>query len=88
MIPIPSAGTLTAVRGQESARSVPAVEDIRIIMGPGSELVPLPEGGRYLGFIFARAGDSGRVEHALREAHRQLTFDIVPPEGGSRGVPE
>ena len=85
MIPIPSLGTLQAVRGQDWARSVPDVEDIRITMGPGSDLVPLPEGGRYLGFIFARGGDAGRVEHALRKAHRLLTFDIVPPSGDMRG---
>lgn len=88
MIPIPAAGTLNSVRGQEAARSVPAIEDIRITMGPGSELVPLPEGGRYLGFIFARAGDTDGVERALREAHGRLTFDIVPPVGGLRGVPQ
>lgn len=78
MIPIPSAGTLKGVRGQEAARTVAGVEDIRITMGPGSELVPLPEGGRYLGFIFARADAPEQVEHALRKAHRLLTFDVAP----------
>ena len=86
MIPIPRAGTLTGVTGEENARSVPAIEDIRITMTPGSDVVPLPEGGRYLGFIFARAKDTDRVERALRAAHEKLTFEITPPAGGREGV--
>jgi biotin carboxylase len=86
MIPIPRAGTLTGVTGEKSARSVPDVEDIRITMNPGSPLIPLPEGGRYLGFIFARAKDTDRVERALRAAHQKLAFQITPPEGGREGV--
>jgi hypothetical protein len=38
--------------------------------------VPLPEGHSYLGFIFARAGDAGAVERALRDAHAKLRFVI------------
>ena len=86
MIPIPRAGTLTGVTGEQSARSVPEVEDIRITMNPGSQLIPLPEGGRYLGFIFARAKDTDRVERALRAAHEKLAFQITPPDGGREGV--
>jgi hypothetical protein len=48
-----------------------------------AELVPLPEGHRYLGFIFARAERPEAVEQALRAAHRQLTFDIQPLTGGA-----
>ena len=40
------------------------------------ELVPLPEGWQYLGFIFARAESADAVEQALRTAHAQLSFDI------------
>jgi hypothetical protein len=56
MIPIPRAGTLAEVQGIESARGVPGVEDVRITIPIGQEVVPLPEGSRYLGFVFARAG--------------------------------
>jgi hypothetical protein len=38
--------------------------------------VPLPEGSRYLGFIFSRADMPARAEAALREAHRHLRFVI------------
>jgi len=79
MIPIPRAGVLKEVRGQVEARSVSGIEEIAITAHPGEDLVPLPEGARYLGFIFARAGSPERVEAALREAHRRLTFVVVPP---------
>jgi biotin carboxylase len=78
MIPIPRAGLLSEVRGQEGAKAVPGIEEIEITAHLGMELVPLPEGSRYLGFIFARAETPERVETALREAHRRLEFVITP----------
>jgi hypothetical protein len=80
MIPIPQAGILRQVTGQEEARQVDGIEDIRITIPIGQEVVPLPEGSRYLGFIFARDHTPASVESALREAHRRLTFVITPPE--------
>ena len=44
----------------------------------GQRLVPLPEGSRYLGFIFARCDSPEAVEAALRESHSQLEFVIEP----------
>jgi len=79
MIPIPRAGTLAEVQGIESARGVPGVEDVRITIPIGQEVVPLPEGSRYLGFVFARAGSPADVERALREAHTLLSFEIAAP---------
>jgi biotin carboxylase len=76
MIPIPQAGVLREVLGQEEARNVPGIEGIRITIPVSQEVVPLPEGTRYLGFIFSRDETPERVEAALREAHRQLTFVI------------
>jgi formate-dependent phosphoribosylglycinamide formyltransferase (GAR transformylase) len=80
MIPIPKAGILRQVTGQENAKQVGGIEDIRITIPLGQEVVPLPEGSRYLGFIFARDSTPAGVELALREAHRRLTFVITPPE--------
>jgi biotin carboxylase len=79
MIPIPKAGTLQEVRGREEAEAVPGIEGIRITIPMGQEVVPLPEGTKYLGFIFARDETPERVEAALRQAHRRLTFIITPP---------
>ncbi|MFQ5846069.1 MAG: ATP-grasp domain-containing protein [Candidatus Methylomirabilales bacterium] len=79
MIPIPQAGILREVRGQEEAHRVPGIEEIRLTIPVGHEVVPPPEGGRYLGFIFARGETAEGVEAALREAHGRLTFLITPP---------
>jgi biotin carboxylase len=76
MIPIPRAGRLRAVHGRERAAAVAGIEDVAITAHGGQELVPLPEGWQYLGFIFARADTPDGVEKALREAHAHLHFDI------------
>ena len=62
MIPIPRAGVLRAVRGREAALAVPGIEEVTISAHVGQELVPLPEGSRYLGFILARAESPEAVE--------------------------
>jgi len=77
MLPIPRRGTLREIRGQEAALAVPGVEEIAITAHPGQELVPLPEGAAYLGFLFARAETTEEVEAALRKAHRRLDFVIA-----------
>jgi len=79
MLPIPSRGILHGVAGVEAARAVPGVEDVVVTVPEGREVVPLPEGDAYLGFLFARGETPDRVEASLREAHRQLSFDIRAP---------
>jgi biotin carboxylase len=78
MLPIPKQGILREVRGVEPARAVPGVVDLTISIPLGDEVIPLPEGNRYLGFIFARGETPEAVEAALREAHRRLQFVIEP----------
>ena len=78
MIPIPRGGVLRAVRGRETALAVSGIEDVTISAHVGQELVPLPEGSRYLGFLLARAESPEAVEQSLREAHRRLDFDVDP----------
>jgi biotin carboxylase len=80
MIPIPRAGVLRGVQGQAEAKNVPGIEEIAITAHLDQDLVPLPEGASYLGFIFARAETPQRVEAALREAHSRLEFSIMPRE--------
>jgi hypothetical protein len=79
MLPIPRRGVLHGVSGLEDARGVPGVEDVIVTAPEGREVVPLPEGDAYLGFLFARGETPGAVEAALREAHRRLSFDIRTP---------
>ena len=78
MIPIPRAGILRRVEGITAARAVPFVEDILVNIREGYELVPLPEGSSYLGFIFARAPAPEQAEAALRTAHEQLNIVVAP----------
>ena len=78
MIPIPGSGTLVEVGGVEAARAVPGVDEVRITIAPGQPVEPLPEGARYLGFLFARAARPEEAEAALREAHRRLSIVIEP----------
>ena len=76
MIPIRRGGRLEKVSGLEAALAVPNVEGVVVSAHPGQLLVPLPEGSRYLGFIFSRAATVERAEAALREACAALTFEI------------
>lgn len=78
MIPIPAAGILRRIEGISAARAVPYIEDILINIRDGYELVPLPEGSSYLGFMFAAAPTPAQAEAALRAAHAQLTIVTAP----------
>jgi biotin carboxylase len=78
MIPIPQAGILRRVEGVLAAQRVPHVEEVVIDVREGYELVPLPEGSSYLGFIFARAPTPAAAERALRAAHAELRIVVAP----------
>jgi hypothetical protein len=78
MIPIPRAGILRRIEGITAARAVPFIEDILISIRDGYELVPLPEGNSYLGFMFACAPAAAQVEAALRAAHAELEIVVAP----------
>jgi biotin carboxylase len=78
MIPTPQAGVLQKVRGLEDAAAVPGVVDLALSVHRGTRIEPLPEGHRYLGFIFARGGTPELAEQALRDAHAALGIEIAP----------
>ncbi len=78
MLPIPNTGTLRAVHGQDDARDVPGVVGLEISINPGRPVVALPEGDRYLGFLFARGDTAEEVEATLRAAHARLEVVIEP----------
>jgi biotin carboxylase len=78
MIPIPGAGILRRIEGISAARAVPGVTEVLVNIRDGYELVPLPEGGSYLGFIFANGRTSAVAEAALRTAHAKLNVVIAP----------
>lgn len=76
MLPIPATGTLTGVGGIDRARAMPGIDDITITIPTGRRVVALPEGDRYLGFVFAGGADPASVESALRRAGNELTVTI------------
>ncbi len=80
MLPIRRAGRLREVRGQVDARAVAGVEGLTITVPRGETLVPLPEGDRYLGFLFARAATPDAVERALRTAWAALEVVVDPTD--------
>ncbi len=77
-LPIPGSGILEEVRGVEEARRVPGIEGLEITVARGRRLLPLPEGDRYLGFLFASGETPGDVERALRRAQDELEIVIRP----------
>jgi biotin carboxylase len=77
MLPIARAGTLESVAGQEDAEGVPGIVGLEITIPNGRAVRPLPEGDRYLGFLFARADTPDAVERALRAAHDRLVVTVT-----------
>ncbi len=69
-------GRLRAVEGRSQAAAVPGITGVSITAPLGQTVRPLPEGDRYLGFIFAEGDTNGEVIAALREAERRLRVVI------------
>ena len=77
MLPIPPAGVLRAVTGVDRASRVAGITGVTTSILAGESVTPLPEGDRYLGFIFARGETPIAVESALREAQSLLRVEIA-----------
>jgi biotin carboxylase len=87
MLPTPAEGVLEGVRHTEAVAEVEGVTGIEITVTTGRWVRPLPEGDRYLGFLFAEGETPDDVEAALREAHGLLDVRIDPdgvPTGDGR----
>lgn len=78
MIPVKEKGLLKRVEGLLDANKVKHIDKIDIIIRQGHELVPLPEGNQYLGYIFASADTPEQVTAAIREAYAKLRFITTP----------
>jgi biotin carboxylase len=76
MLPVPRPGVLRAIEGRDSAAAVPGITGLTITTPVGQRVRPLPDGDRYLGFIFAEAATRHEVEQALTAARDQLLVII------------
>jgi biotin carboxylase len=72
MLPVPRPGVLRAVEGQAEAVATPGITGLSITIPLGQRVRPLPDGDRYLGFIFAEDDTQDRVERALAVARDRL----------------
>ena len=77
-------GILRAVEGRAAALAVPGITGLTITIPPGQRVRPLPDGDRYLGFVFAEGGTAADVEHALTTASRRLRVIISDDRPGCR----
>jgi formate-dependent phosphoribosylglycinamide formyltransferase (GAR transformylase) len=80
MIPIPTRGRLVSIEGTDAALAVEGVTEFDQTIADGKMVVPLPEGSRYLGFLFAKGTSPDDVERSLRIAHDMLTIAIDPSD--------
>lgn len=78
MLPVPRTGTLMAVTGVEDALATPGVTGVDITIGAGQRVAALPEGDRYLGFVYADGATADDVERSLRSAWSRLVVEIEP----------
>jgi biotin carboxylase len=76
MLPVPRPGVLRAVEGRTEAAATPGLTGLSITIPPGQRVCPLPEGDRYLGFIFAEGDTQDQVEQTLGAARERLRVVI------------
>jgi biotin carboxylase len=72
MLPVPRPGVLRAVEGRTEAAATPGITGLAITIPLGQRVCPLPEGDRYLGFVFAEGDTQDLVERALSVARERL----------------
>lgn len=83
MVPIHRSGILVDVTGIDAARAVPGVIEVEITAVRGRRIEALPEGARYLGFVFASGDAPEVVEASLRAAQAELDVVIVGEPGAT-----
>lgn len=76
MLPIPASGLLSGVEGIDATMQLEGVDAIEITIANGHRVTALPEGDRYLGFVFASGMDPDQVETTLRKAAQEIEVTI------------
>jgi hypothetical protein len=85
MVPIPATGVLTAVEGVDEVEASAGIDAVTLTIPAGRRVAALPEGDRYLGFVFAGGADADGVEETLRIAGASLTV-VIDGEGMEKPV--
>lgn len=86
MLPIPASGTLTGVENIEAAKAITGIDDVAITVMKNRPVQALPEGDRYLGFVFASGATPDTVEHALGRAAATLVVTVDGEEVVADGI--
>ena len=86
MLPIRAAGVLERCPGRPRPWPSTGWSALRSASPPAEPVVPLPEGDRYLGFVFARGLTPADVELALRRAEAALDVVVRPGLNGAAQV--
>ena len=86
MLPIPASGTLTGVENLEAVEAIDGITGVTITIPKGRAVLALPEGDRYLGFVFAEGLTADAVEASLRAAAATLVVTIDGEELTSDGI--
>lgn len=81
MLPIPRAGSFEGLGGVAEALAVPGVTDVETTLARGRHVDPVPEGNRYVGFVFARSKTPEQVEKALRRARSLIEVKVLEETG-------
>ena len=76
MLTAERAGRLVSIEGSEAVLRIPGIEAVDLTATPGSVVAPAPDGDRYLGFVFARAGSPDGVRAALEAARDRLVITV------------
>ena len=76
MLPIPATGMLSGIEGIDQVREIDGIDEVSLTITPGRRIVALPEGDRYLGFVFAGGADADAVESILRQAASVLSVVV------------
>jgi len=86
MVPIPASGIFTGVENIEQAKAITGIDEVDITVMKGRPVQALPEGDRYLGFVFASGATPDAVEDALRQAAATMIVTIDGEEVASDGI--
>ena len=76
MLPVNRPGVLQTVDGRAEAAAVPGITGLTVTIPIGQRVDPLPDGDKYLGFVFAEGVTHHQVETALRAARERLRVVI------------